>query len=597
MRAPLVVPLSLLALAVAAPAQAATARLKAFSSCSQLVSYARDGARRAGGGIGVQPRALPVDVAPIDRPAPNTPTAEAPTAAPAPAGQDFSPTNVQELGVDEPDVVKTDGTHIYAVADQTLQIVDVSGPAPVLVGHLPLDGFGSRLLLRGTRVLAIGEQLPAAPVPLDAPDIVMPGPASTTVSEIDVSDPAHPKLARTMTVPGRFVDARQNGGTARLVFDSSPLRAERLQTGRLHTFLRRTVLHSALTGRTYSRNLAPCGAIRHPRQFSGLDVVGILTVDLDRGMYSLDRDGVMAGAEVVYGSADSLYVASRRYQPSVDADPTPSGTTTTEIDRYDISDPDHTVYAAGGTVPGFVLNSYALSEYDGDLRVVTTERPPWWTNGQSSSTVTVLRQQGATLAPVGVLRGLGAGERVFAVRFMGDKGYVVTFHQIDPLHVIDLSDPAAPKLAGELDIPGYSSYLHPIGDTQLLGIGRDGAHLQASLFDVSDPSAPKRVSLLDLGAGESSVESDPHAFLYWPATQLAVLPLQLDDGFLGAVGVKVGAPLGVVGRVEHTPSGVPAADIERALVVGDKLYTVSYLGIGANALATLAPLGFTVFES
>src|SRR6185437_16693920 len=117
--------------------------------------------------------------------------------------------------------------------------------------------------------------------------------------------------------------------------------------------------------------------IRRPPRFSGLDVLAILTVDLDHGMYSLDRDGVMAGAQLVYGSPDSLYVASRDFSRPLELGTTVPDHVRTEIHRFDISDPDRTTYAASGAVPGFLVNSYALSELDGDLRVASTEEPPW----------------------------------------------------------------------------------------------------------------------------------------------------------------------------------------------------------------------------
>src|SRR5262249_11766127 len=152
---------------------------------------------------------------------------------------------------------------------------------------------------------------------------------------------------------------------------------EAAEAAKLGAFMGQTVLKSKLSGRTFRRNLTPCDAVTHPQQFSGLDVLAILTVDLDRGMYSLDRDGVMAGAPVVYGSSGSLYVASQRYVRALElGQDVPEGLRT-EIHRFDVSDPSKTVYRASGSVPGFILNNYALSEFDGDLRVASTETPPW----------------------------------------------------------------------------------------------------------------------------------------------------------------------------------------------------------------------------
>jgi hypothetical protein len=424
--------------------------------------------------------------------------------------------------------------------------------------------------------------------------------STTIVTEIDVSAPA-PAVMRTMEVPGRFVDARQNGAVARLVIDSIPQPVAEPQEAGLSAFMGKTVLKSNLSGRTFRRNLAPCDAVTHPNQFAGLDLLAILTVDLDRGMYSLDRDGVLAGAQVVYGSTGSLYVATRRYVRALElGNAVPEGTQT-EIHRFDVSDPTKTTYKASGSVPGFILNSYALSEYNGDLRVATTEDPPWQTVGptaQSSSRVSVLRQAGNKLTQIGFAGGLGQGERIFGVRFMGERGYVVTFRQIDPLYTLDLSDPTAPKVVGELKIPGYSAYLHPVGENLLLGIGRDGGSAKASLFDVSNMAAPREVTNLMFPNSYTSVESEPHAFLYWAPKKLAVFPLQsYQPAFTGSVGVHV-EPNAVteVGRIAHKVDARPEnAPVERSLVIGDKLYSLSYLGLSTASVDTLGGLAFTAF--
>jgi uncharacterized secreted protein with C-terminal beta-propeller domain len=197
------------------------------------------------------------------------------------------------------------------------------------------------------------------------------------------------------------------------------------------------------------------------------------------------------------------------------------------------------------------------------------------------------------------------------VRFAGDKGYVVTFRQVDPLYTLDLSDKSDPKVLGELKILGYSAYLHPISDDLLLGVGIDataeGRRLgtQLSLFDVSHLRRPVRRAQASLGANSSTTaEFDPHAFLYWNPTRLAVIPLTVygqdgKQGFEGAIGFRVGtSSLAEAGRVAHpTQADRPgfAAEIARSLVIDDKLYTLSYAGLGASRLDTLAPLSFAAF--
>ncbi len=642
-----------LALAPAADAKvaasAARSALPAFGTCKALLNFAKAGAHRTDGRPGVPPRAIAGDVTPLTTPAPQpmsstaeggagpgapqpAPAAATPTAAKAEDSASFSGTNNQETDVDEPDLLKTDGRTIIAVTDQTLQVLDVSGASPALVGQLRLEGYGHQLLWRGDSVLVIAKDGgfaypvsggPGGPVAsIAAP---YPGRGKTIVTEVSIADKAKPVVKRTMTIDGDFVDARQNGGTARLVIDSAPdpIQPEGDQTAddavndtTATDYLGGTVLRSNVSGRTFNRQLVKCNQVRHPRSFSGLDVLTIMTVDLDKGLYSLDRDGIMAGAQVVYGSDGALYVASNTWSAAAESGRSLPRRARTEIHKFDISDPDRTTYAASGTVDGYILNQYAMSEYQGHLRVASTEDPLWFTGSdvpedQQQSGITVLKQEGTTLRATGRIRGLGINERIYATRFLGDRGYVVTFRQMDPLYVLDLADPARPVLKGELELPGFSSYLHPVGGDRLLGIGQSGsaAGAAASLFDVSDPAAPKRVSQLAFGNGSFQVANDFHAFLYWGATKLAVLPLSTyayDEGrsssFTGAVGLRVGDALSEVGRVTHPANEQPGyasytPTISRALVIGDAVYTLSYAGIAKSTLSNLAPIGFTPLKA
>ena len=165
----------------------------------------------------------------------------------------------------------------------------------------------------------------------------------------------------------------------------------------------------------------------------------------------------------------------------------------TAIHKFDISSPTKTVYRGSGSVSGYLLSQWSLSEFGGVLRVVSTETPAWWGEGrESESYLTTLREQDGALSQVGRIGGLGKGERVYAVRFVGNTGYVVTFRQVDPLFVVDLAAPTAPKLLAALKIPGFSEYMHPLDDTHLLTIGRDASAtgrtqaLQLQIFDVTD---------------------------------------------------------------------------------------------------------------
>jgi hypothetical protein len=239
--------------------------------------------------------------------------------------------------------------------------------------------------------------------------------------------------------------------------------------------------------------------------------------------------------------------------------------------------------------------------------------------------VTVLANQGGLLVPVGQVSGLGSGQQIYSVRFVDNTGYVVTFRQVDPLYTIDLSSPTAPKVAGQLELQGYSAYLHPVGKGLLLGIGQDvgsannePAGSQLELFDVSNASAPRLVARTTLGNGSSSeVSYDHHAFLFWPPTDLAVLPVQIysvqggptpqsgsaqgsttssNPGFVGAIGFHIDkSGINEVGRITHDAvNGYPPA-IRRSIVIGNRVLTVSDGGVMASSLDTLARQAFVAF--
>jgi hypothetical protein len=375
------------------------------------------------------------------------------------------------------------------------------------------------------------------------------------------------------------------------------------------------VFRNRRTGRTSKHRLVRCRAVRRAKVFSGLDLMTVLTIDLDKGLPAVDADALMTDAGIVYASTQSLYVASEKWVPPEITEQGLPDSSRTVIHKFDISEPGRTFYRASGDVPGFLLNQFALSEYRGYLRAASTNRPSWWTSGWSrpnESFVTVLGERDGKLVQVGQVGGLGRGEQIHAVRFIGDSGFVVTFRRTDPLYTIDLSSPSRPAILGELKIPGFSSYLHPVGRDLLIGVGQDATPqgmtlgIQISLFDVSDLGNPTRLYRRVIpGAASSEVEWDHHAFLYWPPSKLAVVPVnfwnpgpawQPEGG--GAVGYRIDrGGIDEVGTVRHDKANplTGGALIRRSLVVGRRLYTLSDGGIEVSSLGTLGEIAWVPF--
>lgn len=600
--------------------------LRTFGSCDDILSYYIENALELvgpyglGGGFGTSP--FPVEMMEEEAMADDAVASVAGEAAPS-----FTGTNVQVAGVDEADLVKTDGFYIYSILDtrSRLRIVEVDEGSVELVSTLDVGFEPQEMLLYEDMLLMVTSEWRVGPV--------------TRIAQVDISDRRSPELVADLSVDGLYNGSRLSDGTARLVITSNPvgiewerpsgsgLRAEQeaieanrelVRNSTLGNWLPAYVLRDLDGGDDEWGQLVDCSNVLAPGVFSGLNTLSIVMFDLSSGIADWSAASVVAEGDTLYATADSVYVATSRWLDwralSDDDVAEESDGYTTLIHKFDTSSTQEPVYEASGEVSGFLLNQFSMDEYQGDLRVAATTSPSWWWSEDSESHVTVLRPEGNVLEEIGSVWGLGEGERIFSVRFMGPDAYVVTFRQIDPLYALDLSDPADPEVLGELKIPGFSRYLHPVGADLLLGVGQEASlegrveGLQVSLFDVSDPTDPIRVAQVRLFADDeqepeyswSPVESDHRAFLFFD--QRAYIPYRAywwDDESSQDAGVMVVdvrsedleleallRPLTDEPVGESTPEWrkVDWAVPQRVIIIEDRVYSITHSGVAVHEL-------------
>ena len=620
------------------------AALERFDRCEDLLDYYVEHALDQVGPYGLQGSWWGGPVFMVDDVAAEDAAVAAPGAGVA--GVDYSVTNVQTEGVDEPDMVKTDGTHLFTLLDNRLLSTAVDGSDLTQLDVLEFRGqeWYSEMLLDGDTILLMGQSWSGNS------EVV-------TLVEVDASDPSDLSVARRMQIDGRYVSARMADGVVRLVIRSYPvgfewvtpsgsgLRAEREATEANKEIIRNSTFDNWLpyfvqtdevSGAESDGVLLDCNNVYAPPAFSGLATVTVMSFDLDAdGISTWTSDGVAAEGETIYGSTEALYVATQRWVDWAILNEEGSAADAAEefqthIHKFAYAG-DRVAYEGSGSVPGFLNGQWAMSEYDGDLRVASTLDPwGWWTSETSESYMTVLRPNDGELVEIGQVGGLGKGERIYAVRYIGTTGYVVTFRQTDPLYVIDLSDPSNPTVEGELKILGYSAYLHPVGDGLLLGVGQDADErgrtegTQFSLFDVRDPTNPQRIDQITFDGGYSAAEWDHRAFTSWLQEGLVFAPFQVwnwepetekETFDTGALAIRVEADAishdatlrnGLTGPFTWCEGDQPdcqqfpfdpwRAQVNRIVVIGDHVFTIGWNGIGVHVLETLETIGLTSWK-
>jgi inhibitor of cysteine peptidase len=568
----------------------------------------------------------------------------------------YSTTNLQEEGVDEADVFKSDGTNFYLADPNGVRIVKAN-PAGELaeVGRVTFDGRVADMYLYEGKLIVLGARLTAWSYPQTGTAEIMIWPpvnygwppyvpsAKILVDTFDVSTPATPTKVAEIEIDGMLVTSRLTGGRLYLVTTIVPPMPTNPTPVTIAAMTLDQVLPKARAGGAESTaiNWANC---YHPGTGDGYNLTGVVTLNAADVQQIVGSVAVMADAGTVYASQQALYVTDDDWTwESVVRQ-------TTKVHKFAFDAQVGARYVGSGAVKGRLLNQFSLGEYNGYLRLAThidewrvfsgdvlvaggdgvavsnvsttTATAPVSTDPNTTPTtgpsnaVYVLQDTGTELATVGSIENIAPTEKLYSARFLGARGYLVTFRQIDPLFVLDLAQPTAPAIVGQLKIPGYSDYLHPVGDNLLIGVGRSVATLygtlvepnavQLSLFDVSNPAEPNVIQQLSFGGyGSSSEVSYNHkAFTFMADRGLLALPVQLyptsynpetswvytGPSFDGTLVLSVASTgfteLGrVASVVQSNTYGMTWLPWRRAPIIGNTAYAVSPGGVRAANLS------------
>ncbi|MDP7040174.1 MAG: beta-propeller domain-containing protein [Myxococcota bacterium] len=605
-------------------------------------------------------------------------------------GVDFSGTNNPENGVDEADFVKTDGYHIYNLNGKRLEIFAVPQFGELEhVSTTPLEGSPSQMLQHEDS-LVVFSSIYAHRLPEGHPlrDVVgqtyndeyeyyyYRTSLLTKITVLDIADRTNPSVTRELYIEGRYNTARKVGSTVRFLSYAwmnipglrtwpelpneyyehdwnSDERHALYETAVYETIAKNNVLINNTPLRTflaqiYERqddillehtfNNGACENFAIAEDGLGRGVNSILSLDLLGDNFSFDADHILSNRSTVYASKDVLILA----EPSNDwwwFWRNPDFEEATNIHRFDISDGATTVYTGSGRVPGVILDQFSLSEYEGNIRVASTvgRWNRWWEDDPSEPNNHVFVLNGTdSLNVVGSIGDIAIGEQIWSSRFKGEKGYLVTFENIDPLWTIDLSNPTSPTLEGELEVPGVSTYIHPIADGRLLTIGYGGDDngldwsTQVSLFDVSDFQNPTLQQAYPVNKPEgdnwtwtwSEATWEHKAFQYWEPKKLLAIPVSTyrwvyannnENGESGEdssssyyshyeyysrlelISVDTTTGISSYGAIDHsdyfnseTSYYWSRRDVRRSIFMGDYIYAISDRGLTVHNLDDIA---------
>ena len=564
----------------------------------------------------------------------------------------YSSTNLQETGVDESDVFKSDGTYFYIAAGNTLKIVKADLADELAVaGELELDLHVSEMYLYETKLILLAQRYTTGAEYWQYPAIDIWPPyfvdSNLTLVEVDISDPTAPAVTKQIAFDGALSDSRLTNGRLILVLTIMPNLPDdptflEINTLPLEDFLPKMRNADGETALVTWQNCL------HPESPDGYCMTSVVTVDATDIESVLHTVAVVANAGTVYSSTEALYLTDTDYGGGT------SARTTTAIHKFAFDNDGAAQYTASGYVPGRLLNQFSLGEYEGYLRVAThvstadffglfsdnvavsTAEASDGTEAASAqaidpptdyNAVYVLSEVGDTLAVQGSVENIAPDENLYSARFIGERGFLVTFERIDPLFTLDLSDPTKPTVKGELEVPGYSDYIHPWGENLLIGVGRAtiesswggliAAGVQLSLFDISDLENPTLIDQITMGGYGSwtQVAQTHKAFTLMADDGLLAIPAQLTDEdtaeyvweeapFDGIVCLQLDADTGFtqLGRLDAVEAQTPSyfffdGGWRRPAFIGDSLYAVTADGVATAPVNDITAATTLAFEN
>lgn len=528
---------------------------------------------------------------------------------------DYSKTNIQVEGVDEADIVKTDGKYIYYLANNKLTITDASSMQLLSSIKINENNYygSSEMFLKDNKVVLVytfGRYTEENREVRD--DYYYSSYKTFTVAKIyNIQDRTNPKEERTVELEGSYIDSRMIGNNLYLIsnkyLNSWICRDRNIDELKEDDF-KTTYTDTAITGILPGGCVVDFDDVYYIPEFEDTSYLNIAALDITKDN-PVNVESYLGAGNQIYASNDNLYVTRTKGDYSRVLNIYKQET---EIYKFALKD-GACVFKKTGTVPGSVLNQFSMDEKDGYFRIATTDNSNWM-NSEQDNNLYVLNEN---LEVVGKVEGLAKGERIYSVRFMGNRAYMVTFVQTDPLFVIDLSNPTNPTVLGELKIPGYSKYLHPYDDTHLIGIGEDTKivnygygdvvttdGMKMALFDVTDPKSPKEMYVVKIGekGTYSEILNNHKALLFSKEKNLIAFPVSITENdynvtFQGAVvyGLSLEKGFELRGKITNSATDYDRYyyknAVERIIYIGDTLYTLSNNLIKATAIETMETLG------